>query len=354
MPFSSTLGTAYVVAQWTAGTAFSAGSTYNVGTGTSDSYAALLSSTNNDFNKWKFLGNTGGNSWYTSTYSAFDAYSVNGTATSNIAAVSPINNYNIYGGTDSELPTAPDIVIGGEIPGTFGGHRPWVGGIPEVITYSTILNSVDQKLVENYLSSKYARSFGAPANDHYLGEASGYDEDVFGIGNDGTSSRLSSGMQGIDLTASSLDGGDWLLAGHDGTAMGLSGDTDNRPEYISQRWNRAWYLDKTGALDATIAFDFEDAGLTLPAPGTTFQLLYSADSNFTDGFQSLGQTNSISSGTVAFSLANASLLDGYYTLGLDTFVPEPSSMTLLLGALCCGIWRRRSPKGCKFESDFTL
>lgn len=335
MPNSTTLGTAYIVAQWAAGTTFS------LGASPSDNYANLLSSTPDADNKWQFLGNANGNTWYSSTFSTFNNYSTNGTATSNIASVSPINNYNFYGGTDSTLPTIPNLHIGEEVPGDFGGNRPWIGGVPEVITYNNVLNSTAQKLVENYLSSKYARPFGSLANDHYSGEASGYDEEVFGIGNDGTSSILSSGMQGIDLTASSLDGGDWLLAGNDGTAFGLSADTDNRPEYISQRWNRVWFLDKTGVLDATIAFDFEDAGLTLPGPGATFQVLYSADSNFSDGFQILAQTNSISSGTVTFNLSDAMLLDGYYTLNLLTMVPEPNSMLLVLGALGCGVLHRR-------------
>jgi hypothetical protein len=234
-----------------------------------------------------------------------------------------------------------------------GGNADYGGRMGEVILFSDKKNLAQELIVENYLSARHNsggtvvavvnRTLGA--NDHYAGDLASnanYDFQVFGIGQTSPGvNHLSGGSAGFGLEATSLDDNEWLMAGHDTTANSLLTYEDGNPDTSTQRWNRAWYVDKTGVLDATLAFDFEDAGLTLPGPGTSYQLLYSADSNFSDGFQTLAATNSITSGTVAFALNNGMLLDGYYTLGMIATVPEPNSMLLLMGVLSCGMLRRR-------------
>lgn len=234
-----------------------------------------------------------------------------------------------------------------------GGNPDYGGRMAEVILFSNELNTAQQLIVENYLSAR--QNVGGTvvavvnntlgANDHYEGDLASkgnYDFEVFGIGQTTAGvNHLSGGTAGFGVEATSLDNNEWLMAGHDTTTNSLLSYQDGNPDTLTQRWNRAWYVDKSGVLDATLNFDFEDAGLTLPGPGTTFQLLYSIDSDFSDGFQTLAQTNAITSGTVAFALTNAMLLDGYYTLGMISIVPEPNSLLLMLGVLGCGLLRRR-------------
>jgi hypothetical protein len=231
------------------------------------------------------------------------------------------------------------------------------GRLGEVIVYNRELNNAERVVVENYLSARFNaggttvsvvnKTLGA--NDFYAGDLStngNYDFDVIGVGNSGTGSLINAGAAGFGIEtvagagAGQMGTGEYLFAGHNSTANAIVAFS-NDPVVSGNRWARSWYLDKTGTLDATIAFDFEDAGLTLPTPGSTFHLLYSADGDFSAGWQILAQTNAISSGTVAFSLANANLLDGYFTLGLNISVPEPASLTLLLMALGGCVIRRR-------------
>ena len=237
-----------------------------------------------------------------------------------------------------------------------GGNPDFGGRMTEVILFSNELNTAQQLIQENYLSARHNTGGTVVAvvnntlgvNDHYAGDLASngnYDYEVFGIGQTSSGvNHLSGGNAGFGLEATSLDDNEWLMAGHDVTVNSLITTNDNNPDTVTQRWNRAWYVDKTGTLSATLAFDFQDAGLLQPAAGTTYQLLYSADSNFSDGFQTLAQTNAINSGTVAFTLANAQLLDGYYTLGLISIVPEPNSMFLLVGVLGCTLLRRRAKR----------
>jgi hypothetical protein len=227
----------------------------------------------------------------------------------------------------------------------------FAGDYAEMAIFDTALTSSQRTIVENYMSGRYGLAI---ANDRYDGDTvHGYEEDIFGVGSTGTGAAwTNSGSHGFGIEATLVDASDWLLAGHDATTNSIV-DFESTNDLIGSRWDRVWYVDKTGALDATLAFDFEDAGLTLPGPGSTFQLLYSADSNFSDGWQIKAQTNSISNGTVAFSLANAALLEGFYTLGINIQVPEPTSLTLLSGAFGCVLLRRRSLKRRERENAST-
>lgn len=78
------------------------------------------------------------------------------------------------------------------------------------------------------------------------------------------------------------------------------------------RWNRIWYLDKTGTVDASLTFDFSDAGLGAPAK-TAYALLFSTDKTFSS-FSRLANVSK-SGDQVSFNLTDAQLKVGYYTIG---------------------------------------
>jgi len=259
---------------------------------------------------------------------------INGTQHYTTGTSTATGGFNTFGSSNMEI----------------GRQQPtytWTGEIGDFVLYNTTLTSAQSIVTENHYGAKYNVTINAGV-DHYAGDTGiDYDRAVFGVGDDGSSEVNNAGMEGfgIEVSDGSLGSGEWIFAGHATPTNGIGGYEDNNnPDIVGQRWNRVWYVDKTetDGVNATLAFDFEDAGLSAPLPGSSYHLLYSADSNFADGWEILGETFTETNGTVTFDLLNASLLDGYYTLALNIgYVPEPNSMLLMLGVLGCGVLRRR-------------
>jgi len=203
------------------------------------------------------------------------------------------------------------------------------GDMAEVLLYDRLLNSAEDSLVRNYLASKYNIAPGV--TDRYAGDTSAagdYELDVFGIGRNDAANEVTTGSSaGLTLTESgnTLEGGDWLLAGHK-TPVNQWVSADVPPSM--QRFDRVWYLDKTGTLDATLTFDLSEAGLASPSV-PDYRLLFSPTNAF--AFSDLGLTPTLSGDQISFTVPNAQLLDGYYTLAA---VPEPSTLLLVLLGLC--------------------
>jgi hypothetical protein len=231
------------------------------------------------------------------------------------------------------------------------GARAWNGDVAEVIVYNRVLNSAERSIVENSLSAKYnigstlsGSDWTLGANDHYsgdLGSKGNYDRDVFGIGRaDATNQAINAGSAGLGImsTNGSLGDGDWVLAGHKVVANSWV-ETD-LPGGVRERSDRVWYIDETGGVDVDLTFGLADAGLAAPTSGG-YALLFSPTNAF--AFSVLGVAPTISgSGSslaVSFSVPDALLQSGYYTLAV---VPEPGSLVLLaLGGLGLMIVRRR-------------
>lgn len=222
----------------------------------------------------------------------------------------------------------------------------FIGGIAELMAYDSALGSAQVNIVNNYLSAKYATPLSVALN-FYDGDSNAngdYDFDVFGIGRE-ADGAVTSGTYGTGLTLaeanSSLSNGDYLLAGRTLTAPNGLVSTDLAGTDSQQRLGRVWALDKTGTLDATITFNLADLGVSLPG-GENFSLLYrnGISGNFTD----LGLLETVAGTNVSFTVLNASLLDGFYTLGITPPAPEPNSMLLMLGVLGCSAVRRKKSR----------
>jgi hypothetical protein len=193
--------------------------------------------------------------------------------------------------------------------------RPWFGVIGEVIAYDRALNGAERTVLDNALSAKYAISLAPSANDRYAGDDSAngdYDRDVVGIGRVDASNQLASaGSAGFGVEArGTLADGTYVMAGHKAAA---NSRVSAGVPHGFDRWDRVWYVDKTGNADVRVAFDSANAGLTAASAAAQHTLLYRSTNS---GEFSLVRTDSTASGTqVTFDLADGQLQDGYYTLG---------------------------------------
>lgn len=222
------------------------------------------------------------------------------------------------------------------------GKNPWndpkpagwfQGHIGEVIVFHRPLNQAERVIVENYLAAKYGLTMSD--GDRYAGDdpAKGdYDREVIGIGRE--LDVVNAQAYGAGLTLASYGtqaNGDYVLAGHKTATNSLV--TSNLPAGVAKRWSRVWYLDKSGAPQATIGFDWSRGGLAADYdPSLTPRLLYRASDG--GAFSVLDVPASVTGDQATFSLPSAALADGYYTLGLADDTP-PTLAVHTPGDLSC-------------------
>ncbi|NJK71125.1 MAG: hypothetical protein HC932_02600 [Thermales bacterium] len=209
------------------------------------------------------------------------------------------------------------------------GSADLIGDIGEVIIFDSGLNSTRQKLIHNYLSSKFNHTI---SNDLYSLEV-GAGSDVKGIGKeiDGTET-ISSDVSALKIqeNSTSLANGEYVLVGHNNQTTNTA--TTDLPVGVSQRWSRIWGVDKTSTdgVDAKLTFDLSKySNITPPSSGTDYKLLYR--SGTTGSFADAALTPNLIGTQVSFDLSNSNLQDGYYTLGtsnssvstLGVILPDP-------------------------------
>src|SRR5687767_2959706 len=165
---------------------------------------------------------------------------------------------------------------------TSGIHQYLLNGdIAEIILFNFNLNDAQRIIIDNYLSAKYNQPI---ANDYYSFNDLNFSRDVQGIGTtDGSVNKHnlagnSKGLQLSELNSSLNTSNEFLIAGHASSSNSLV--TTDLPPGELNRWQRAWYIEKTGSVEAKLSFDFSQAGLT-PSPNLAsdlagYQLLYKA------------------------------------------------------------------------------
>lgn len=233
------------------------------------------------------------------------------------------------------------------------------GDIAEAMVFTSVFNTAQRTVTENYLGAKYAinLSGNAVTNGNYQSLAAAYRNDVIGIGRaaDGSTS-LGGGLSGLRLAATALTTDDaWVFAGN-GDAYNATTSIQtanalvqtNLPAGVTDRWSRVWNVETINTIAAGdslgLTFDWNAGGLGNLFDATdTFALLYSSTADPTTFTRLLASQSSLDTvnKTVTFDLTGATLADGYYTIAI---VPEPGAGLLVvtgLGGLAIGLFRRR-------------
>ncbi len=214
-----------------------------------------------------------------------------------------------------------------------GSNNTLNGDLAEVLFFNRGLNSAERIIVSNALGAKYGIGLGA--DDHYAGDNPGngdYDLDAFGIGRVNAQNVVAgAGAAGFGISEAndSLADGEWALAGH---------KTPTNSMLPNGRWDRTWYIDVTGGVDAVLTFDLSDGGVSLPPGQIKPMLLYAATPALS--FQAIAGPGTLDGDQVQFALSG--LQSGYYTLSMAD-IPEPATLSVLaLGVLGLVARRRRT------------
>lgn len=197
------------------------------------------------------------------------------------------------------------------------------GYLGEIIYYDVVLNEAEIRVVENYYSEKFGISIGA--NDHYSAAGADFRYNLVGIGQlNSTSHDATTGEGGTvylsENGSDALADNDHIYVGHNNsnlstTSTDLTGITD------TERYNRIWYLEKTGTSGAIIEFDIVESGLYTDVSGLTatdFSLLarFGATGDF---FQvSMASPPTFNGNRIQFTLVNAEMANAYFTLGIPS------------------------------------
>ncbi|WPP50100.1 T9SS type A sorting domain-containing protein [Catalinimonas niigatensis] len=224
-----------------------------------------------------------------------------------------------------------------------GRDLPLNGRIAEVISYSTTLSASQRRDVETYLAIKYGITLDISTQNYTVYGYSIYDNksyanDIAGIGkhlvNQGLNQRASkSENQGAIITISnpsSLDDGDYLVWGNDGTAV--SWIQASVPAGNADRFARTWYVQETGEVGTVdlsinmnqLGIDIDNSTVNLfQAPaGSSVPNTFSTATAHTNGVRS---TNS--EGQIIVTFQNIDFSNGeYFTIGGDIQTTSPGGV----------------------------
>lgn len=198
----------------------------------------------------------------------------------------------------------------------------FVGDIAEVIVYDRKLNAMQVRILNNYVSAKYAIGL-VSGMDFYAGDTptnGNHDFDVVGIGRLNGTVHNEANSAGFILTANTYSSTNtFTFTGHNN--LPNSAVTTSLMPGIAQRWNRSWYIQFTNnqTLDAT--FDLgEGINGGTPVNIDNYVLLKWSTGNNRWEMPVTPISKSINGDRITFRI-NQSAGNGRYTLGtLDEIV----------------------------------
>ena len=191
-------------------------------------------------------------------------YIINVNQQGNLQTASFITNGSVEGTNFYNLPvqaTNATLIL--------GGFQPM--NVAEVVLFNSDVNMAQIKLVTNALAAKYNLTLSG-------GDAAGslaFKNDIIGIGKDrnitntADDTHLFSSGGALELkTATIASAGDYLFAGHNGSAV-VENET-------TKQWSRVYYIKSVGSIsNVVVGFDYGKAGLT-SVPDNTYKLYFKA------------------------------------------------------------------------------
>ncbi|WP_456461644.1 LamG-like jellyroll fold domain-containing protein [Reichenbachiella sp.] len=197
------------------------------------------------------------------------------------------------------------------------------GYLGELIYYDVVLNEAEIRVVENYYSEKFGISIGG--NDHYSSAGAAYRYNLVGIGMLNSSSHAATTGEGGTVYLSEngsdvLADNDHIYVGHNNSNLSTT-STDLTGISDTERYNRIWFLEKTGTSGAIIEFDIVESGQYTDVSGLTptdFSLLARFGTTG-DFFQVAMASPPVFNGSrIQFTLTNAEMANAYFTLGVPS------------------------------------
>ncbi|MES2837179.1 MAG: T9SS type A sorting domain-containing protein [Bacteroidota bacterium] len=215
-------------------------------------------------------------------------------------------NFIASKGGASALPSGHTVTaIGGRTNSTPAYN--FNGDIAEIIVFTSVVNTTERRIIENYLGNKYNITF---SGDLYAYEAT-HQYGIAGIGQTSAADNHldSRGTSTVRISnPSSINDGEFMFWGHNNGAVSIS--NSEVPPTIVTRYPREWRVTKTG--DAgTVTIEFDVTTFPLPDAGR-YLLMVDADGDFTNA--TLSSEVAAVGGMVTFT--NVTLNDGdFFTLG---------------------------------------
>ena len=210
------------------------------------------------------------------------------------------------------------IAIGGEQDGLNSGYdapQDYDGDIAEVIMYGSSLQQAQRTVIENYLAEKYGLNGNLPY-DYYIPDESSYTWDLTGMGRE-SDGIIDARCRGLVITQNGgFDTGEYIFAAHDGTDNSINTSPNVTHSEVEATWQRDWYLDTTGTVNANLAFDMsEGINGDFPANIYNYRLMYRSSTGVPYDTLEVTAKGVQNGDQIYFSVNDAQLDDGYYTLG---------------------------------------
>jgi hypothetical protein len=202
----------------------------------------------------------------------------------------------------------------------------------ELFVYSSVLNTTQRKLLENYQASEWGLTADLPGGYPVFTPpaANKWNRNLVGIGltsgadnftNDAALSTDGLGFFSGTTGADFLGSAGYIMAAHNGQAnTTLSNPVLPSVPANSFMWNRSWYIQQFNGVstgNVTLNFRFPDYDGSSPNAGYHFGILYNAtDGTFATGTnkQITFVSYTVSASSVAFVVKANNLPVGYYTI----------------------------------------
>lgn len=190
------------------------------------------------------------------------------------------------------------------------------GDIAEVILYKEALNGAQRRIIENYLAEKYNIT---PTIADLFSNAT-YNADITGIGTENGTEKVSASIFSdalqIEEANNGLDAaGEYLMIAHN-SGVAHTSDTETADVAdvdITNRWNKDYYIQRTGVSDVKLRFDF---GNTIHTIGSASDYVLIYRSGTTGEYTRVAAIDYAIENTdqLVITVPGANLETGYYTV----------------------------------------